>query len=124
MSKFYYIFHIGEVNENEENIVVNLPHHDIIKKWIPEEWDKCNIHTTFDGILAGKVVNTTLKVIKNKKKETECNVCIEMAQGVRLTEKYRSELIDQMAGQVTDGFGESIDYNPVPGVKGYRIFVY
>lgn len=126
MSKLYYEFTIEEVEIDEEwnpvrRIETDIPHHDQIKAYLPKEWDKCEIHTTFDGILKNKVQQTKL-TIRKKDGKTIGRVTIEFIPGLRLNEKIRNACWEQMDGQMTDGFGESYSFSKIPGVdEKYRM---
>lgn len=127
MSKLYYDITISEAimddHENiQEEINSNLPHHKQIAAYLPKEWDKCNIHTTFDGILKDKITNTRMTVTKRRTGETVARVTITFKPGLRLNEQIRQSTWNQMSGQMSDGFGESYDRSKIPDVDSkYRI---
>ena len=65
MSKLFYDITIEEeyigTNSEYKIITKNIPHFEEIKNWLPKEWDRCKIPTTFDGQLKNKVQNTLMK---------------------------------------------------------------
>lgn len=130
MSKMYYTFQITELfmddNQNTvSEIQNNLPHFEQIKTWLPKEWDKCQIHTTFDGILKDKVQSTSMFIYQDTTDHTtKARITIEFIPGFRLNIKRRQACVDQMDGQMCDGFGESFTYHTIPYVdEHYRITI-
>lgn len=108
-----------EYDDNDcfvQEIQKDLPHHEQIKDWLPSFFDSCDIASTFYGILQGNIKQCSLKIIKNKHKESVARVTIEGIPGFRFSEKRRNAVWEQMDGQMSDGFGECIDNGNIPGV--------
>lgn len=127
MSKLYYDITVEECVVDKDEIIIDeikkdLPHHKIIKDYLPKEWDKCEIHTAFYGILQDKIESTKMTVSLRDGK-TVARITITFKDGIRLNEKLRSETFSQLDGQMSDGFGESYDKSTIPGVdRKYRIW--
>lgn len=128
MSKLYYDIHLAEEfdqpNQPYQEIHTNIPHYQQIKDWLPGEWDKCEIHKTFDGILKDKVKSCTMKC----RQETQGNetmsyarITIEFVPGFRLNQTRRTACWEQLDGQMTDGFGESYDRHEIPNANGWQL---
>lgn len=126
MSILYYNIPFGEefYDKNANTTTpyeTNLPHYDIIKDWLPKVWNECHIEKTFDGIIKDKIEKCTMKcMIKNN--IPTAVVTITAVKGFRLSEKRRNEIWDQLDAQMSDGFGESVDYHQIPGApEGWRL---
>lgn len=65
MSKLYYDIPLEEEYDGPNGLhkeaSIDIPHYQQIKDWLPQEWDKCEIHKTFDGILKDKILSCTMK---------------------------------------------------------------
>lgn len=129
MSTLYYDIKVDELlfdddgNEVQE-IRTNLPHFRQIKAWLPGEWQKCEIHKCFDGILKDQVASTKMRVFEDKTKQTIARVKIDFVPGFRLSEKRRQACWEQLDAQMSDGFGESYDRHRIPDVdEHYRLYL-
>lgn len=124
MSKLYYSFPFREEfydrNQNMTKLCeTNLPHYGIIKDWLPRIWDESHIEKTFDGIIKDKIESCIMNCIIKDGIPTAV-VTITPIKGFRLSEKRRNEIWDQLDAQMSDGFGESVDYHQIPGApKGW-----
>lgn len=124
MSKLYYHIPFREEfydeNQNMTKLYkTNLPHYDIIKDWLPKIWNECHIEKTFDGIIKDKIESCTMRCVIKDRIPTAV-VTITPIKGFRLSEKRRNEIWKQLDAQMSDGFGESVDYCQIPGApKGW-----
>lgn len=84
----------------------NLPHFSQIKKWLPKQWDNCNIPSIFDGILKNKITACPMTVFQKPDGTAIARVHIQFIPGFRLTKNRREECFEQLDAQITDGFGE------------------
>lgn len=126
MSKLYYNIRFGEefYDENKDTTTsyeTDLPHYDILKDWLPKIWNECHIEKTFDGIIKDKIENCIMKCAIKDGVPTAV-VTITPIKGFRLSEKRRNEIWEQLDAQMSDGFGESVDYHQIPRApKGWRL---
>lgn len=95
----------------------NIPHFNEIKNWLSKEWDKCNIHKTFDDILKDKVQSTTMKCIKKSNGVAVARIYIEFVPNFRLSKNRRRACWEQLDSQMADGFGESYDHTQIPNAE-------
>lgn len=127
MSQLYYLIPISEEFVSKENcykINTNLPHHDMIKTWLPKEWDKCNIPNTFYGILKDKIASAPMSINQEKNGCTIAVVTIHFIKGFRVTKKRRNECFAQLDAQLSDGFGETMDGHQIPGADtGWQLYL-
>ena len=70
MGRLYYDIVLEEKFEGSETergrlVRRNIPHYEQIKKWLPKEWNSCEIHKTFDGILKDKVLSCRIIIWKD-----------------------------------------------------------
>ena len=118
MSKLFYDITIEEeyigTNSEYKIITKNIPHFEEIKNWLPKEWDRCKIHTTFDGQLKNKVQNTLMKCFEEKDGTAIARITIEFVPGFRLSKNRRDACWQQLDAQMSDGFGESYDHTQIP----------
>lgn len=125
MSKLYYDIPIEEEYETEESYEFfeqNLPHEEILREWLPQEWAKCHVENTFDEILKGKVTSTDMKCRKTPDGRLIARVTVEFVPGFRLSEQRRDACWEQLDAQMTDGWGESMDHEQIPGApEGYFV---
>lgn len=129
MSKLFYKIPLEEEYDIENKnisayqlIGKNLPHFEQIKNWLPKEWDKCEIHKWFDGILKDKVKCTKMDVEQDSDGYAYAIITIEFVDGFRLSEKRRNACWEYLDGQMSDGFGESYDKHQIPNApEGWGI---
>lgn len=119
MSRLYYDVRLEEEYRKHPHQYVthHLPHFQQIKDWLPKEWDRCNIPSTFYGILKNKITTCAMNCIEKPDGIAIARITIQFVPGFRLTKKRRNECWEQMNGQLTDGFGESYDQHPIPGAN-------
>lgn len=129
MSKLYYDIPLAEEwgylgDADYQMKESDLPHFQQIAEWLPGEWNKCRIHTTFDGILKDKVQSCKMRCVQKEAGghiQSIARVTITFVPGFRLTAKRRNECWEQLDGQLSDGFGESYDRSKIPGGNGWRL---
>ena len=93
----------------------NLPHFSQLKKWLPKQWDNCNIPSVFDGVLKNKITACPMTIFQKPDGTAIARIHIHFVPGFRLTKARREECFEQLDDQMTDGFGESYDQAAIPG---------
>lgn len=129
MSKLYYNIPLEEEyngpNGEYDYASVDIPHFNQIKDWLPKEWDKCQIHKTFDGILKDKVASTTMTCHQKRENghvKSIARITIEFIPGFYLSQARRKACFEQLDAQMSDGFGESYDHCKIPNGNGWEIW--
>lgn len=128
MSRLFYDIRLEEEYNGKDGrhkvISKNLPHFEEIKNWLPKEWDKCEIHKTFDGILKNKIQNTSMRCFIKKDGTAIARITVEFIPGVRLSENHRNKCWEQLDAQMSDGFGESYDHMQIPNAEpGWTLYL-
>lgn len=129
MSKLYYDIPLeeeynGPDGEHKE-VRMDIPHYEQIKDWLPKEWDKCEIHKAFYGVLKDKVSSCTMKCYQKTEDghvHSFARIIIDFVPGFRLSMKRRYACWEQLDGQMTDGFGETYDHSLIPNGDGWAIW--
>lgn len=128
MSKLFYDITLEEEYDKDDvpyqSRVMSDEHFDKVKNWLPKEFNKCNVHKSFDGELKDKVQSCVMTCFKKKVREEQiptARIIIEFVPKFRLTESRRLSCWEQMDGQMTDGFGESYDRAEIPDCDGWQL---
>ena len=121
MSTLYYDITLEEEHQESGNadrvITKNLPHLYLLRKWLPKEWESCQIQKTFYGILSGNVESCPMTIFQQKDGSVVARIHIRFRPDIRLNRRMRVECAEQLDAQMADGFGESYDQRPIPGAE-------
>lgn len=128
MAYICYQFTIHEVEVENGEVVreyeTNLPHHKEICETVKKNWKMCHIENTFDGHLKNMVKSCDIQMMRTRGDETLANISIHLNDGERWSARRRAAYWQQLDAQMTDGFGESMEYAEIDGVdERYRIII-
>lgn len=124
MSKLYYKIGLREIYDNGKKIDEYdgfLPHIEQIKEWIGSVWAACQVEKAFSmPEIRNNVAHCDLAVKESKDGTTYAMITIEFVPGFRLSARKRESVWDDLDAQMSDGFGECIDHQPIPNAPdGY-----
>lgn len=128
MSKLYYKINLEEFFDSDDDYRVyhnHLPHFQQLKDWLPKEWAEYHIEQTFSmKEIRENIESCILTVRQGKNGETYAIVTINFKPGFRLSARRRESVWDDLDAQMSDGFGESVDHNQIPGAPdGYMLYL-
>lgn len=128
MSRLFYDIRLEEEYDHEgepyQERVMSKEHFEKVKEWLPNEFKKCKIHNSFNGLLENAVESCTMKCIYKKDGEgliPVARITIDFKPGFRLSHYKRQACWDTMDGQMTDGFGEIYDGKEIPDADGWQL---
>jgi len=128
MSKLYYKINLEEFFDSDDDYCEyhnHLPHFKQLKDWLPKEWAECHIEQTFSmKEIRENIESCILTVRQGKNGETYAMVTINFKPGFRLSARRRESVWDDLDAQMSDGFGENVDHNQIPGAPdGYMLYL-
>lgn len=130
MSKHGFIYRPCEVVCDKEGNIINehetdLPHFDMIRKEMEDNWNSMHMEQYFDGILKDKIAECTLKFINIGLPYPTALINAVGVPRFRFTEKVRNEIDEQIFAQLVDGWGEGFfgPVNIMTAPDGTRFYV-
>lgn len=120
MSSFYYRIPIREVLLDGEMCPIedyetNLPHKQQIADELVSDWRKSDILQYFNDDVKSKLERLDIVVIEDHTtKELYARIAVIGKLGVRFTRNLKDKIVDELDGQMSDGWGEGIfGYNNI-----------
>ena len=98
----------------------SLPHHDVIKEDFKKQFEACDIKQAFDGDLSMFIEKVWMTVFRDREQHTIARIHVAAKPKFRMNEHFRSRVFEELDGQMSDGFGESMDMSLIPGTRDYR----
>lgn len=128
MSRLYYKIVLEEFfdDDNEHHEHHNhLPHFEQIKDWLPKEWAEYHIENAFSlREIRENVASCVMAVRQGKDGEAYAMVTIDFKPGFRLSARRRESVWNDLDAQMSDGFGECVDHDQIPGAPdGYMLYL-
>ncbi len=112
MSKYRTCFRLCEecIVDDNGNITKsyekNFPHHDIIAKEMTESFNNAKLERFVDDSLKGKIKSIRMRIDQDNEGYSVGHITFEGIPGLRMTQKVKETLDDDMSAQFSDGWGE------------------
>lgn len=97
---------LDEEGNYVDEYIKDVSHQEEIQKLLCESWNKTVKPEFFDGVLKDRISSCKMSPRKNRKNYV--SIYFVFKDGIRVTQKYEKALIEQMDGQLSDGWGEGV----------------
>lgn len=126
MTELKYLMKIEEEEIDQDDncikiISKNLPHHDIIKDWLENDWNKLDPIQWIAEDVRKIIASAKMNIFQNQDKETIAQIIIEPIPHTHWNKKRMNTVWEYLDTQMSDGWGEGIDYHSIPDHNNYRL---
>lgn len=114
-------FELLQLDANQNTIAVfsrEIPYFKETKTYLENAWTNANIQQYFPDNIKDKIKRITCKILPPSKSinQIHMRLTIEPINGFRWYNKYRNQVWNELDAQITDGFGETLQFKSIPNI--------
>lgn len=124
MANLYYTvpFEVLQL-DNNQNIITTfskeVPYFKKIKTYLEDVWTNANIQQYLPDNIKNKIKHIAYEVLPPSKftYQIHMRLTIEPIKGFYWTDKRRIQIYNELDAQIADGFGETLQFKPIPNIS-------